>query len=60
MRILVFSGIHGGRGALDALMEQEADLYIAAGDLVSWGRGLDLLAPALQRRAPRVGSSRQS
>ena len=54
MRILVFSDIHGDRGALDALMEQEADLYIAAGDLVSWGRGLDLLAPALQRRAPRV------
>lgn len=54
MRILVFSDIHGDRDALDALMEQEADLYIAAGDLVSWGRGLDRLAPALQRRVPRV------
>lgn len=54
MRILVFSDIHGDRDALDALMEQEADLYIAAGDLVSWGRGLDRMAPALQRRVPRV------
>ncbi len=54
MRILVFSDIHGDRDALDALMEREADLYIAAGDLVSWGRGLDRMAPALQRRVPKV------
>ncbi len=54
MRILVFSDIHGDRKALEALIEREADLYIAAGDLVSWGRGLDSLAPLLQRRAPQV------
>ncbi len=54
MRILVFSDIHGDRAALEELMEREADLYIAAGDLVSWGRGLDGLAPVLQQRAPNV------
>ncbi|MFZ5926170.1 MAG: metallophosphoesterase family protein [Acidobacteriota bacterium] len=54
MRILVFSDIHGDRAALEALMEREADLYIAAGDLVSWGRGLDGLGPVLQKRAPDV------
>jgi Icc-related predicted phosphoesterase len=54
MRILVFSDIHGDRAALEQLMEREADLYIAAGDLVSWGRGLDALAPVLARRAPKV------
>jgi Icc-related predicted phosphoesterase len=54
MRILVFSDIHGDRAALEALMERDADLYIAAGDLVSWGRGLDALAPVLARRAPKV------
>ncbi len=40
MRILVFSDIHGDRAALETLMDRDADLYIAAGDLVSWGRGL--------------------
>lgn len=54
MRILVFSDIHGDRAALEALMEREADLYVAAGDLVSWGRGLDALGPVLARRAPKV------
>ncbi|MEJ5367890.1 MAG: metallophosphoesterase [Bryobacteraceae bacterium] len=54
MRILVFSDIHGDRAALEGLMEREADLYVAAGDLVSWGRGLDALGPVLARRAPRV------
>ncbi len=54
MRILVFSDIHGDRAALEALMAQEADLYVAAGDLVSWGRGLDALGPILKSRAPRV------
>jgi len=54
MRILVFSDIHGDRAALEELMAREADLYIAAGDLVSWGRGLDGLAEILKRRAPRV------
>ena len=54
MRILVFSDIHGDRAALEALMERDADIYIAAGDLVSWGRGLDTLAPVLAKRAPKV------
>lgn len=54
MRILVFSDIHGDRAALESLMSQEADVCVAAGDLVSWGRGLDALAPVLKSRAPRV------
>ncbi|MCS7042570.1 MAG: metallophosphoesterase [Bryobacteraceae bacterium] len=54
MRILVFSDIHGDAAALERLMAQEADVYVAAGDLVSWGRGLDALAPILKSRAPRV------
>lgn len=54
MRVLVFSDIHGDLEALTALMETEADLYIAAGDLVSWARGLDKVGPVLARRAPLV------
>ncbi len=35
-------------------MEAEADYYFAAGDLVSWGRGLDRCGEIMQRRADRV------
>lgn len=54
MRVLVFSDIHGDELALARLMEIEADCYIAAGDLTSWGRGLDRIGQRLQRRASRV------
>lgn len=54
MRLLVFSDIHGDAAALARLMEIEADYYIAAGDLTSWGRGLDRLGQTLGRRAGRV------
>ena len=35
-------------------MNQEADVYVAAGDLANWGRGLEKAAPILARRAERV------
>jgi Icc-related predicted phosphoesterase len=54
MRILVFSDIHGDVGALNRLLAIEADCYVAAGDLVNWGRGLDAMGEMLSRRNPRV------
>lgn len=54
MKLLVFSDIHGDYGALERLMAQEADAYIAAGDLTSWGRGLDGCGELLRPRAARV------
>lgn len=54
MKILTFSDIHGDLAALERLMEQEADHYIAAGDLTSWGRGLEGCGEILARRAGRV------
>ncbi len=54
MKLLVFSDIHGDTAALEKLMAQEADYYIAAGDLTSWGRGLDLCGAVLAARAGRV------
>jgi Icc-related predicted phosphoesterase len=54
MRLLIFSDIHGDKAALERLMEMEADYYFAAGDLANWGRGLELLAPVLQKRADRM------
>jgi len=40
-RVLIFSDIHNDKTTLQKLMAIEADAYIAAGDLVSWSRGLD-------------------
>ncbi len=54
MKILVFSDIHGDYRALERLMEIEADHYFAAGDLTSWGRGLDGCGQILRRRAGRT------
>ena len=54
MRLLVFSDIHNDLAALAKLMEIEADYYLAAGDTVSWAKGLDKAGEVLARRAPRV------
>ena len=53
-RLLVFSDLHNDVRALDALMAVEADYYVAAGDLVSWARGLDRMGDAMQARAGRM------
>lgn len=54
MKLLVFSDIHGDIPALERLIATEADLYIAAGDLTSWGRGLDQCGAVLERRTGQV------
>lgn len=54
MRLLVFSDIHGDKSALERLMDTDADYYFADGDLANWGRGLDALAPAMQRHAQQI------
>ena len=53
-RLLIFSDIHNDRQALQSLMNIDADYYFAAGDLVSWARGLDKMAELMQRRAGQV------
>jgi Icc-related predicted phosphoesterase len=53
-RLLVFSDIHNDARALERLMAIEAGYYFAAGDLVSWGRGLDKMGEIMQPRAGRV------
>lgn len=47
MRILIFSDIHCDAKALERLLATPADLYIAAGDLGTFARGLDKLGPLL-------------
>ena len=53
-RLLVFSDIHNDRQALQSLMNMDADYYFAAGDLVSWARGLDKMAEPMKRHAGRI------
>jgi Icc-related predicted phosphoesterase len=54
MKLLVFSDIHSDKRALEKLMAMEADLYVCAGDLVSWARGLDDMAAILKPRADKM------
>jgi len=53
VKILIFSDIHGDLRTLQRIVEQPADLYIAAGDLSTFGKGLDrcgeVLAPLRER-----------
>ncbi|MGH9716904.1 MAG: metallophosphoesterase family protein [Candidatus Acidiferrales bacterium] len=53
MKILIFSDIHGDLRALERIMARPADLYIAAGDLATFRRGLarcgEVLAPLRER-----------
>ena len=50
-RLLIFSDLHNDRQGLQSLMNVDADYYFAAGDLVSWARGLDKMAEPMMRRA---------
>jgi Icc-related predicted phosphoesterase len=54
MKLLIFSDLHNDARALEKLMDIEADYYIAAGDLVSFRKGLDKMAAILERRASRM------
>jgi Icc-related predicted phosphoesterase len=54
MKILIFSDIHGDTRALERLLAQPADVYIAAGDLSVFGRGLDRIGAMLAPLGERV------
>jgi uncharacterized protein len=54
MRILVFSDIHNDLKALSGLIARDADYYVAAGDLVSWEKGLDKCGEVLKTKGDRV------
>ena len=53
-RVLIFSDIHNDTKSLQKLMDTEADYYFAAGDLVSWARGLDKMGEIMKPRAGQV------
>lgn len=54
MKLLIFSDIHEDWLALEKLMSLDADMYIAAGDLANWGRGLEKAAPILAKHTDKM------
>ena len=54
MKILIFSDIHGDAGALERIVEQLADIYIAAGDLSTFRRSLDRCGEILKPLGERL------
>jgi len=54
IKALIFSDIHNDRPTLERLMAIQADAYFAAGDLVSWARGLDKMGEVMKPRSERV------
>ena len=54
MKLLIFSDIHNDWKTLEKLLDTEADYYIAAGDQVTWAKGLERCGEILQRRGDKV------
>jgi uncharacterized protein len=54
MKILLFSDIHGDSRALEQIVAQPADIYIAAGDLSNFRRGLDRCGEILKPLGERL------
>lgn len=56
MKIQIFSDIHGDQKTLEKLLSAPAEVYISAGDLTNFGKGLEACGPILARHGSRVWS----
>jgi uncharacterized protein len=54
LRLQIFSDIHNDWPALERLLSVDADYYIAAGDQLTWSRGMEQCGEILQSRGDRV------
>ena len=54
MKLLVFSDIHNDWKALEELLAMDADCYIAAGDQITWARGIERCGEILASRGDKV------
>jgi uncharacterized protein len=54
VRLLIFSDIHNDWKTLEQLLAVEADYYIAAGDQVTWAKGVERCGEILQKRGDKV------
>jgi uncharacterized protein len=54
MKVLIFSDTHGDLRSLKRIVAQPADVYIAAGDLSNFGKGLDRCGEILKPLGERL------
>jgi Icc-related predicted phosphoesterase len=54
VKVLIFSDIHGDLRSLERIVAQPADIYIAAGDLSTFGRALDRCGEVLKSLGERL------
>jgi len=54
VRVLIFSDIHGDLRSLERILLEPADLWIAAGDLATFGKGLDRCGEVLHPLGSRL------
>lgn len=54
LKLLIFSDIHNDWKTLERLLGVEADLYIAAGDQITWGKGIERCGEILKTRGEKV------
>jgi Icc-related predicted phosphoesterase len=54
MKVLIFSDTHGDLRSLERIVAQPADVYIAAGDLSNFGKGLDRCGEILKPLGERL------
>jgi len=54
LRLLIFSDIHNDWKTLEQLLDVEADCYIAAGDQITWSKGIDRCGEILRKRGDKV------
>jgi hypothetical protein len=54
VKLLIFSDIHNDWKALDRLLAIDADYYIAAGDQVTWAKGIERAGEILAQHGDKV------
>ena len=54
MKLLIFSDIHNDWKSLERLLAIETDYYIAAGDQVTWAKGIERAGEILAQRGDKV------
>jgi 3',5'-cyclic AMP phosphodiesterase CpdA len=54
MKVLIFSDTHGDLRSLERIIARPADVYIAAGDLSNFGKGLNHCGEILKPLGERL------
>jgi Icc-related predicted phosphoesterase len=54
LRLLIFSDVHNDWKTLEHLLSVDADYYIAAGDQVTWSKGIERCGEILSARGDKV------